>query len=200
MNERQWRRRASRRYPTYQPYPVSGDSDDEIYTDPFNESPGSSPKNDLNMTRERPSVLADDSFLPEWFDSRPIVSIEEKSFRPLSLLQSLFSDRLSFLQRSLEEIEMSRKERECLTETALSELDRDIEECERYLDVLRGILNKREVRQHLERKLMDLKRERRHVKLSNWKDILFLKAQAQKLERELDSIARTGNIQGDSIE
>ena len=94
------------------------------------------------------------------------------------------------LQRALDELEGSRQDRRKLTRDALAELDADIAQCERYLAVIQGFLNDPERRRHLERRLSDLKRERRKETLMNWRDLVWLKAEIRTLQRDIDSFGR----------
>jgi len=179
-------------YPTYEPYPVSWDLHGEDYSSkPDHALKNESPERIKNQTFEDSPDLAGDASYPDWFQSRPIASNDERSFSPLHLLRSLFSDRLDFLQRALEELEVSKQEREELTCEALDELDREIRECERYLALIQGALNDPERRRHLERRLFELKRERRRESLLSWKDLVLLRSDIRKLKREIEAQERT---------
>ena len=79
-----------------------------------------------------------------------------------------------------------------MTSHELEELDHEIEECEGSLAILQGMLNDPEKRRHLERRLFELKRERRREALLSWRDLVWLRGEIRKLQRELDSLRRTG--------
>ena len=91
------------------------------------------------------------------------------------------------------ELEEARKEREQLTEYALKELDPEIDECEVSLSALKAAMNNTERRRDLERRLFNLKRERRHECHKSWKDLVYLKQAIGKLKKEIDSISGTAN-------
>jgi len=179
-------------YPKYEPYPVSWDLHEQDYS--AESKLGAKTK--LVEPSENPSFdefsdLAGDASLPDWFQSRPIASNDERSFSPLHLLRSLFSDRLDFLHRALEELESSMTEREELTREALEELDMEIRDCDRYLALIQGLLNDPERRRNLERRLFELKRERRREALLSWRDIVWLRGEIRKLRREIEAQERT---------
>lgn len=196
MDEKQWRRKSARRYPTYEPYPVSFGPDEDVYAD-SSDIPGLPPEAP-EKSKLDDAAFDDDSSLPDWFDAGQVRPDDEIGFKPFRLLQSIFSERLSFLERSLYELDMARNERQQMTDKALEEIDHDIAECMRYLSVIKGILNNRERKRELERKVTDLKRERRHIELSSWRDVQSVQMQSRRLKQELDSLSRTGSIQGDS--
>jgi hypothetical protein len=192
MHEKRWQRRVrDRLYPTYEPYPSSLDIEGERYSPRPSEKSENRHDNIRNSSFEDFSDLPSDPCLPEWFCSEPVASNEDRCFRPLRILQSLFSGRSNFLHRSLDELDAARKEREVLTQCALEELDQDIEECEKYLAILKGILNNKDRRQHLERRLFLLKQERSGQKLMGWRDLLWLRREIRKLQRELDTLGKT---------
>lgn len=58
-----------------------------------------------------------------------------------------------------------------MTSYELEELDHEIEECERYLAILQGMLNDPEKRKQLERRLFELKKERRREALLSWRNL-----------------------------
>jgi DNA repair exonuclease SbcCD ATPase subunit len=120
-----------------------------------------------------------------------IPSSEERGLRPLHLLQSLFSDHLSFLQSALDELESPKKERQRLVRYALNEVDSDIQDADVSLSTLKAALNYTERRRHLERRLFELKRERRREALLNWRDLIWLKGEIRKLQSEIDTLNRT---------
>jgi hypothetical protein len=103
------------------------------------------------------------------------------------LLNSLFADRLDFLQRALEELQGAQREREKLAQDALEELDSDILECERSLAALLDPDRKEQLR----RRLLGLKGERRREKLLTWRDIVWLRGEIRKLQRDAEAFGRT---------
>jgi len=181
-------------YPKYQPYPLSFDSKEKNY---FLEAPDDS-EPWLRLTRgngTKPSGdfhdLISDPISADWFATKPLTSNDERPLRPLRLLQSLFADRLSFLQRTLEELESAKNERQQLIKCALDELDPEIQKCEQSLSTLVDMLNGRERRRDIERKLFELKRERRREALLSWRDLIWLKGEIRKHQREIDTFGRT---------
>jgi len=128
---------------------------------------------------------------PNPFQQKPTPSNDESGMRPLRLLNSLFADRLSFLQNALDELEAAKKEREQLIRYALDELDPEIRECEVSLSALKAALNYTERRRNLERRLFELKRERRREALLSWRDITLLKSEIRKLSKEIDALTST---------
>jgi len=179
-------------YDTYIPYPMSFDSKENGY---FSETP--------ENVRPRSIEGSISDFLQD-FDSsvfdhepthssqqKPAASNDERGMRPLRLLNSLFSDRLCFLRNALDELEAAKKEREQLIRYALDELDPEIQECEVSLSALKAALNYTERRRNLERRLFELKRERRREALLSWRDITSLKSEIRKLHREIDALTST---------
>ena len=62
--------------------------------------------------------------------------------------------------------------------------------CERTLRLYREQpLNDFERRRHLERQLADLKRQRRQEQVMSWRDLLNLRSEIRRLQREVASIA-----------
>jgi len=181
-------------YPTYKPYPVSWDVQRGLYSEEPPNEPQTPP---FRPTKKDPFEdfpdLAGDASSPDLSPPKPVISNEEQAFRPLRILQSLFADRLDFLQRALDELETSKDERQVLTRYALEDLDSEIRECDRSLGVLlcETALDNPDERHHLERRLLDLKRERRREALLSWRDLVWLKGEIRKLQREIDSLGRT---------
>lgn len=115
--------------------------------------------------------LISDTDFPGRSLPEPFPSNDESHPRPLRLLQSLFTDRLSFLQKALDELEGARKDREQLAQYALKELDPEIQECEVSLSALKAAMNNTERRGDLERRLFALKRQRKSEALISWRDL-----------------------------
>lgn len=179
-------------YPKYQPYPVTWDLKEKTYSPETADSPDTrSTKDSRPGTSEGFHDLIGDPAPPDWFTPKPLPSNDERSLRPLRLLQSLFADRLDFLQRALGELESARKERQQLIQYALDDLDPKIQECELSLSTVVDVLNGRERRRNLERRLFELKRERRREALLSWRDLVSLKGEIRKLQREIDALGRT---------
>jgi hypothetical protein len=179
-------------YPTYRPYPVTWDSQNHEYS----HGPDATQETKSNERAERDALhdfreLAGDTNPTDWLPSRPTTSNDESAFRPLHLLQSLFADRLTFLQRAMDELDSARQEREQMTRRALEELDSDIGECERALATLNVSLDGFESRHPLERRLFDLKRERRREALLGWRDLVWLKGEIRKLQRDIETLGAT---------
>jgi len=180
-------------YPKYEPYPVSWDLNEETYSaeNLDNSHPGTA--NGKHATDEDFHNLIGEPDHPDWFPEKRLPSNDERSLRPLRLLQSLFADRLGFLQQALDELEADKKNREQLMRRSLDELDPVIQDCEVSLSELKASMNNSERRHNLERRLFELKRERRHEALMSWRDLVWLRGEIRKLQRELDAISRTAS-------
>ena len=183
-------------YPTYQPYPVSWGSEDESYR---TRSPKQSDSPTLQRSETDPfddfPDLIGDPAPADWLPSRPTTSNEQAGLRPLRLLQSLFADRLDFLQAALHELQDAGQEREQLTAKALEDIDSHIRDCDQAIALLRDnkLLNDFDRRKQLERQLLELKRQRRQEAVMSWRDLLSLKRETRTLKREIDSLGRTTN-------
>jgi len=179
-------------YPKYQPYPLSFDSKENTYSpETADDSVTLSNKGNDVRTLEGFHDLIGEPTPPEFFQPEPTPSNDKGRLRPLRLLQSLFADRLSFLQRALDELECARKDRQRLIRYAVDELDPEIQECEVSLSALKAAFNNSERRHNLERRLFELKRERRREALMSWRDLVWLRGEIRKLQREIDAISRT---------
>ncbi|MBA7489899.1 hypothetical protein ES702_00433 [subsurface metagenome] len=64
--------------------------------------------------------------------------MEDTSFRPLKLLNSLFSERVDFLRNALEELYKAESDRLHYTRNAMEDLDSDISRCQQELDLMIG--------------------------------------------------------------
>jgi hypothetical protein len=100
---------------------------------------------------------------------------------------------LDLLNSALAEMEGARERREQLTEAALRDIDYRIQECEYAVATLRSekALNNFDRRKHLERQLVELKRQRRHEAVMSWRDLVALDREIRALTREVDSLGRT---------
>ena len=178
-------------YPRYQPYPVTWDSKNDAYSlDDITDSRQTIVNDNCEMDGHFDDLISDPDFSGRSF-AEPLPSNDEDRSRPLRLLQSLFADRLSFLQRALDELETAKKHREQLAQYALKELDPEIEECEVSLSALKAAMNSTERRNDLERRLFELKRQRRREALTSWRDLIWLRGEIRKLQREIESLDRT---------
>ena len=181
-------------YPTYQPYPVSWGSEHEAYEAPTPEQPRSSSSRPTHTDPfdDFPDLIGDPT-PADSLPSKPISSNDEHGLRPLHLLQSLFADRLDFLQAALRELQDAGQERERLTAAALEDIDSHIKDCDIALTILKGntALNDVDRRRHLDRQLLELKRQRRQEAVMSWRDLLSLKREIRALKREIDSLGRT---------
>jgi len=183
-------------YPTYQPYPVSWASQHEIYNIPAADRPATS-SSQITLTEppdDFPDLIGDPA-PPDCVLPKPLTSNEGPGLRPLHLLQSLFADRLDFLQTALRELQDAGQEREQLTAKALEDIDSHIRHCDRAIALLRDnkLLNDFDRRKQLERQLLELKRQRRQEAVMSWRDLLSLKREIRALKREIDSLHRTVN-------
>jgi len=186
-----WRKKI---YSTYRPYPVSRDLNDESYSseDEANSGNQTSGQKKTSVLQNFDDLIGDTGHFDR-FPSEPMHSNAENSFRPYHLVQSLFADRLNFLQRALDELESAKKERQQLVKDALDELDSEISQCDRSIATLKAAFNNTEQQRHIERKLLELKRDRRREALLSWRDLVWLKGEIRKLQREIDTIGRTSN-------
>ncbi len=178
-------------YPKYQPYPLTWDLKEETYSAENLDGPHPGIADGEHAADEDFHNLIGESDRSEWFQEGRLPSSDEKPFRPLRLLRSLFTDRLNFLQRALDELEADKKAREHLIQRSLDELDPVIQDCELSLSELKASMNNSERRHNLERRLFELKRERRHEALMSWRDLVWLRGEIRKLQREIDAISRT---------
>ncbi len=175
-------------YPTYEPYPISRDFEGQAYSTK-DASHGQSIDSIKEQAPEELSLISDPSPSGDWFPPRPITPDEQSSLRPLHLLNSLFTERLNFLQCALEELRDAQHDRERLTDKAFEELDSEIQECEHSLSLT--LLIDPEQKRHLQRRLLELKRERRREALLSWRDLVWLRGEIRKLQREIDTLGRT---------
>lgn len=180
-------------YPKYQPYPLTWDLKEETYsvenlsdTNPSTSTHGSTSIEDSH------DIISDPDFpdrsLPELLPPN-----NEGNLRPLHLLRSLFADRLTFLQRALDELESANEERQQLMQYARNELDPEIQDCEVTLSTLKAAQNNTERRRNLEHRLFELKRERRKEALLSWRDLVWLRGEIRKLQRETDALGKTAS-------
>jgi hypothetical protein len=149
-------------YPKYQPYPLTFGSEDSSYTSEPPEASGSPADNHrISESSDDLPDLTDDRRTPDWFYPESPSSNDAACLHPLRHLQSLFSDRLDFLQRTLDDLESAKKERQQIGESALEDIDSDISRCEKSMATLKAAFNNTEQQQLLERRLLELKRDRR---------------------------------------
>jgi hypothetical protein len=182
---------AGKVYPKYQPYPLTWHFNEDMYSSEKLPDSQQSIPDSKSPTADDFRDLISDSDCPGQSLPEPLPSNDEGHLRPLRLLQSLFTDRLSFLQKALDELERAKKDREQLAQYALKELDPEIQECEVSLSALKAAMNNTERRRDLERRLFELKRQRRREVLTSWRDLVWLKAEIRKLQREIDALDRT---------
>lgn len=181
-------------YPTYQPYPITWDSHFESYaTEADTTRPAAHPDAEEDPTPSHFPDLTEGPSPFDWPDRNPTASIDQPGFRLLKLLRSLFSDRLDLLNETVRELRTARDQREGMTSHALEDIDSHIEECDRSLAILRGnkVLNDFEKRRHIERQLLELKRQRRQEALLSWRDLLALSREIRALKRDIGSLGKT---------
>ena len=181
-------------YGTYEPYPVSRRGESHNYpqdTGPPGEM-GGRRMGDSGDADAESSYLVGDSGPTDWSMPTPPRS---GTGRPgaLAILGSLFADRLGILQAALRELETAEEERRSLGGSALEDIDSRIRECENALRVFRRerALNDLERRKHLERQLLELKRQRHHEAVLSWRDVLSLRRETMTLQREIASVTGT---------
>ena len=185
-------------YRTYDRYPISADDRRQGYDGSrSNQNPDPrEPRGD-----DQPETrfdLAGDAGAVDFASREPRDTDRKDHFKPLSLLRTLFADRLDLLRTSLDELERAESERSRLTNSALDDIDSRIAECESALAVLRGerILNDIERRKHLERHLLELKRQRHQEAVLSWRDLLSLRREIASLQREVASVTGTVSSAG----
>jgi hypothetical protein len=179
-------------YPKYQPYPLTFDSEEATYstqTPDDSEPQRGKPENFTSL--EDFHGLGGEPLPSDWFATKPLPSNDENRLRPLHLLNSLFADRLDFLQRALDELESAKSDREKILQNALDELDSEIRRCELSISTLLDMFNHTGQKRHLQRILLELKRERRRETLLSWADLMQLKSEIRKLQREIDALNKT---------
>jgi len=186
--------RPERLYPTYEPYPISWDTDLPGYRTAVSPQPRDTPghESEASPFDDLPDFVRD-APPSDWQESEPLLRDGDPAFRPLRLLRSLFADRLDLLNSALAELEGARERREQLTEAALRDIDYRIQECDRAIATLKRekALNNFDKRKHLERQLVELKRQRRQEAVTNWRDLVALDREIRALTREVDSLGRT---------
>jgi hypothetical protein len=106
------------------------------------------------------------------------------------ILAKVISDRISFLQKSIEAINRQIEERQRLKETLNSDIDEKLCETKNVLYELEylGIKNGRQI--SLEELLASLHKEKRHQQLSHWQDTVMLEKELRNLEKEILSAVR----------
>lgn len=127
-----------------------------------------------------------------WSSHDALVRDECQRPGPLSVLSNLFSDRLDFLHAALRELEQEKSRREGLAAQAFEDIDSHIRDCDRAIALLRDnkLLNDFDRRRHLERQLLELKRQRRQEAIMSWRDLVSLKREIRALKREIDSLGK----------
>jgi hypothetical protein len=100
-------------YPTYRPYPVTWGSERLDYPAETGERTGrqGTGQAEADPFDGVPDLIGDPPAF-EWHPCEPPRSNGGTTFRPLGLLQSLFADRLNFLERALDELEAAGQERQ----------------------------------------------------------------------------------------
>jgi len=179
-------------YPKYQPYPLTFESGDTPYA---SEPPEDSRPLPDNHRISEPSDdlpdLTDDRSTPDWLYPESAASNDAARLHPLRHLQSLFSDRLDFLQRALDDLESAKTERQQIVESALEDCDSELSRCEKSMATLKAAFNNTEQQRLLERRLLELKRDRRREALLSWRDLIWLRAEIRKLQREIETLQKT---------
>ena len=188
------KRPGERLYDTYEPYPVTREARGESYEGRRDGTPSAADSNRPDRPNEDPLLdLIGEAGPSDWSLPEPLRVEQAGGLRPLATLRSLFSDRLELLQASLRELEAAERERRQLTNSALEDIDSTIADCDSHLAVFRSHrgINDLERRKHLERQLLELKRQRRHESLLSWRDLLALRREIKSLQREIASVAGT---------
>jgi len=92
-------------------------------------------------------------------------------------------------------LEDAGQKRERLTGAALEDIDSHIRDCDWAIALLKDnkLLNDFDRRKHLERQLLELKRQRRQEAVMSWRDLVSLKREIRALKREIDSLGRTAS-------
>jgi hypothetical protein len=179
-------------YPKYQPYPLTFGSEDCLYASEPPEDSRSLPDNHrISESSDDLPNLTDDRPTPDWLYPESPPSNDAAGLHPLRHLQSLFSDRLDFLQRALDDLESAKRERQQIVGSALEDLDSEISRCEKSMATLKAAFNNTEQQRLLERRLLELKRDRRRETLLSWRDLIWLRAEIRKLQREIETLEKT---------
>jgi DNA repair exonuclease SbcCD ATPase subunit len=179
-------------YPKYQPYPLTFGSEDCHYASEPQEDSRSTPDNHrISESSDDLPDLTDDRPTPDWLYPESLPSNDAARLHPLRHLQSLFSDRLDFLQRTLDDLESAKKERQQIVESALEELDSEISRCDKSMATLKAAFNNTEQQRLLERRLLELKRDRRREALLSWRDLIWLRGEIRNLQREIETLEKT---------
>ena len=183
-----------RRYETYEPYPATRHGESDEYGAPDGGPGHGRERVDTGQDAEQGLIdLLSDAGPSGWSLPEPLRLDHESRPRPLATLESLFADRIDLLQASLRELKTAEDDRIHLTGSALEDIDSGIADCDARLGVFRRdqALNDFERRKHLERQLLDLKRQRRQEAVLSWRDLLALRGEIRKLQLEVSSIAGT---------
>jgi hypothetical protein len=179
-------------YPKYQPYPLTFGSEDCPYaSEPLDDSRPSPDNHRISESSDDLPDLTDDRQTPDWLFPESSPSNDAARLHPLRHLQALFSDRLDFLQRALDDLESAKKERQQIVESAIEDLDSEISHCEKSMATLKAAFNNTEQQRLLEHRLLDLKRDRRREALLSWRDLVWLRAEIRKLQREIETLGKT---------
>jgi len=181
--------RGRKTYGTDSPYPVSLRDSGADYEDGHG-PPEANPAKPFELDDLFDSFPRDPDDRPTRWSADTVRGDGHDRPKPLSVLASLFSDRMDFLRAALDELKRAEQDRHAMTREALEDIDSMIEYCERTLRLYRQQpLNDFERRRHLERQLADLKRQRRQEQVMSWRDLLSLRSEIRRLQREVASIA-----------
>jgi predicted transcriptional regulator len=179
-------------YPKYQPYPLTFDEEGSPYAAETPEDSRSLPDNHrISEPSDDLPDLTDDRETPDRLWPESPSSNDTARLHPLRHLQSLFSDRLDFLHRALDDLESAKKERQEIVKSALEDLDSEVSRCDKSMATLKAGFNNTEQQRLLERRLLELKRDRRREALLSWRDLIWLKAEIRKLQREIETLEKT---------
>lgn len=185
--------RGKKVYDHYRPYPFHGPEQSPGYASGSDNGGGRKDQPDQRRDPLEGFDLAGDHGPTDWSLPERMTTERDESIRPLPVLSSLFSERLSFLRAAVEELEQAKRDRDSMTEEALADIDARIAQCDRALQVYRQDkrLNNFERRKHLENQLSELKRQRRREAVMSWRDLLSLRREIRSLQREIASIGST---------
>ncbi len=143
-------------YPKYQPYPLTFDSEDIPYdSEPPEDSRSPPDSHGITESSDDLPDLTDDRQTPDRLFPESPPSNDAARLHPLRHLQSLFSDRLDFLQRALDDLESAKEERQQIVNSALNDLDSEISRCEKSMATLKAAFNNTEQQRLLERRLVE---------------------------------------------
>jgi len=147
---------------------------------------------ELLESREVKDLLAELSYLPE-------VAVPPEEIKPTEPLDVYFGEKLSSLRDTIDQISEEITTRHDFASNFLYQIDYQIRECAFSLSEFNswgigyntGVDKKRN---HLERMLNDLRKERRATELRCWEDIVAIRKDMRETLTEYKGILRRGSM------